>query len=362
MRTYLCTVGTSALRGPDDHNHVPAQPKSEQSAAFDDLWARMAALQHTNERHLRAQLPAEVHSLVRLGVTAEDRVRLFCSDTSDGILCARVVTQYLKRRMDIPDTEFFRVKGLQVDNAACFRRQGMVQLVRLLTDEGNKVAWQNVILNFTGGYKALAPIMTLVAMLFRSELAYMFDNGCELIRIPPLPIEFDEARLAPLRNALEQLERDSGMPEADFWDNTPFEVRQSFDVLIEDAEHGQVMLSDIGLLILERLRQRDRIAPLTVYLSLKAWEDFRKAPPEWKVADFLYRLRTPEDIERYAHRLSDGTLWLKPGNTTDRYRVEREGSRLLVYRIVAHDEYERLSGRTISRSQYAPFTRFDFVE
>lgn len=369
MTTYLCTVGTSASQAL--MSVLPGAPRRLTSAlvdelggpqrAFDTLWPGMAAFDHQNEQDLRTRLSAEIHSLVRLGAVPGDRVRLVHSDTGDGEVCARLVAAYLQRRLGVDDTGLDRVPGLQVDDAARFRREGVPNLLRLVLAEGDRCGWTGLVLNATGGFKAAIPYMTLAGMFFAVDVAYIFDNGRELIRVPRLPVDFDAARLGAFLPAMERMNAEGAVQEAEFWGRTPHPDRAHFDCLIETDGSGMATLSAAGLLILERLAARSPLIPLRVYLGRQAWEDLLRAPREWDAPGFLGRLRTRGDVDRFAHRLSDGTLWLKPGSTADRYRVEQEGDRLLVYRILPHDEYERANGRPWSRRDCLPFTRFDMI-
>ncbi len=374
MTVYLCNVGTSSSQAIIKDRtflarYLPhlTQPPSRLDAelvrrlggvdqAVRAMTPYFLAFDHRREDDLRSRLSAEVHSLVRSGVTPQDRVVLFYSDTADGEVSARLVETYLRERLGLDEDLVCRrqVLGLQVDDATRFRREGVPNYFRLVLAEGERCGWANVTLNPTGGYKALVSYATLLGMRFAVPVCYIFDNGQELLHLPPLPVEIDHARLLPLVPALER--------EAEFWGKTPHDLRVQYRPLLESAGAGLVTLSPIGLLVYERLRKTSDQQPLTVYLSRQAWADLIDAPHDWDVVGFLGRLRTPADVARYRHPLSDGTLWLKPGNTADRYRVELEGDRLLVYRIQDHDEYDRSVARSWPRAQYAPFTRFDFVE
>jgi putative CRISPR-associated protein (TIGR02619 family) len=377
---YLCNVGTSAsqavLREPAFRTAHLAGKENVSRLDKDlvahlggpnDAFAAMApyflSYDFRTDADLRQRLSAEVHSLVRLGLNAADRVVLFFSDTPDGEVCARLVEAYLRQRLGMAAEALSRerVAGLQVDDAVRFRREGVPNYFRLALRAGERQGWYDVVLNPTGGYKALVSYTTLLGMMFGVPVCYIFDNGRELLRLPPLPVEIDRNRLAPLLPSMERVERETTIPADDFWGRSPYEMRQEYASLVEE-EGGQVTLSPLGLLVWERLCQAEGTRTLGVYLSRQAWNDRENAPADWDVDSFLRRLRTAADVDHYRHPLSDGSLWLKPGNTSDRYRVEVEGDRLLVYRIQSHDDYLRAVGRPWPRSQFSPFTRFDFVD
>jgi hypothetical protein len=199
-------------------------------------------------------------------------------------------------------------------------------------------------------------------MIFGVEVCYIFDNGKELLHLPPLPIEFDYTRLKPLFPAMERIEKETAIREAEFWGTTPYEDRVRYESLVEKDKQGLVILSPIGFLVYERLTKLLPRQQLKIYLSLKAWEDLKNAPSDWDVKGFLGRIHTRSDAEKYFHYHYDNTLWLKPGNTSDRYRVELENDELLVFRILSHEEYERSGGKEWTRKKYAPFTLYEFRE
>jgi putative CRISPR-associated protein (TIGR02619 family) len=376
MTRYLCTVGTSAsqqvMRAPDimaalGVNQAPRLSAAlvEQLGGEDATVRRMLphflALDHKDETTLRSHLSAEVHSLVRMKLDAQDEVFLFSTDTPDGMVCARLVAAYLTGPLGIPNEKVRveRIKGLQVDDGSKFRREGIINYINTVRRLGDERAWVGVVLNPTGGFKALIPYTTLLGMLCGAPVRYIFDNGRELIELPPLPIEFNLLQLAPRERALAELEKKTEMTEDRFWAGASHQERNSLAALVETTRPGWVTLSGLGLLVLERLRAADARGPIRIFLSLAAWKDLHAAPKDWDCLGQLERMArsTRAQInERIEKKHVDASLWFKPGRTTDRWRVEWEGDTLLVYRILKHIEYERALNHTQwVRTAYAPF-------
>ncbi len=381
MTLYLCTVGTSASQAilQDElfqQKYLPAASKQGRldgalvqrlgwvAAALRAMEPYFLALDYRQEEDLRRRLSAEIHSLVRLKIQTQDEVILLASDTNDGEVCAGLVRSYLVQRLKLaPDqVQVEKVEGLQVDDSRVFHRVGVPRYFRKVLAAGDRCGWLQMILNPTGGYKALVPYTTLLGMMFGVPVCYIFDNGKELLQLPPLPVDVDHTRLSTLLPVMTRIAAETAIPEGEFWGTTPYDLRQLYEVLLQPEGQGLVTLSEVGLLVYERLLRVQAEQRLALYLSRQAWEDLWAAPPEWNAPGFLARLQRVNDIDRYRHFLSDGTLWLKPGNTPDRYRVFLEGTRLLIFRIVKHDEYEKMVARPWPRSQYAPFTRFDQIE
>ncbi|MDK2972617.1 MAG: hypothetical protein PWP23_2372 [Candidatus Sumerlaeota bacterium] len=376
MTRYLCTVGTSAsqdiIRNPQFKarfgDNAPARLTPEtveqlggEDAAFAAMQPLFIELDHRDEQTLRRRLSAEVHSLARLGVSADDEVFLFATDTPDGMVCARLVESYLVGRLGVEArrARVLRIEGLQVDDGERFRRTGIVNYIQTVRRLGEERAWSGVVLNPTGGFKALIPYTTLLGMLFGAPVCYIFDNGREIITLPPMPIEFDLPRLEPRRAALEELEEKVELTEDRFWVGASHETREALAALVEVTRPGWVTLSGLGLIALERLRALGGQRRSHVFLSLKAWQDIHNAPADWDCLGQLDTLAhsTREQINaRIEKKHSDGTFWLKPGRTADRWRVEWEGDALLVYRVLEHTEYERaLNSQKWNRSAFAPF-------
>lgn len=378
MTRYICTVGTSAsqhpMQQPDVLEHLGGEhPRRLDSAAVEALGGEekavavlrpaFLALDPGDDETLRRRLSAEVHSLVRLGLGADDDVELLATDTPDGCVCARLVKEYLEHHLAPHAVTIHHIKGLQVDNAHRFRTEGIREYIQTVRRLGDERAWTNVVLNPTGGYKALIPYTTLLGMIHAVRVCYIFDNGRELIDLPPLPVDFNFSQLATLRETLERLEEQVELTEDDFWGRASHEEREALSALVEPSDRpGWVTLSGIGLIALERLRAAADNAPVRVLFSLRAWEDYCQAPAEWGLETQMETLRksTRGQIDARIDKKKDGSRWFKPGRTADRWRVEWEGDDLLVYRILEHDEYEKALGHARwDRADYAPFVPYD---
>jgi putative CRISPR-associated protein (TIGR02619 family) len=366
--TIVCSVGTSAAKGVCSADQlarwVGDQGGIETAAAA--LLASFVDVSPEGEA-LRNTLSAEIHSLVRIGVTPADRVLLLASDTPDGQACAHAVASYLERHYPGIWTEVRPVPGLQVQDAELFRREGAVNFVRDCLRAVHDYGAAHVILNPTGGFKALAPYTALIGMVKRVPCRYIFEQSAQLLTLPPLPLAFDRAPFERYRGLIERIERDSGIPAAE-WEA---EVRHDDRVLVEPLVlrvGNEVTISDIGLLLLDEIRSPTALVP---FLSRQAWEDCLDNLNQLKDCDpfrFLQRVASDANQLRLAEHINvgDGLRWLKPGRTTDRYLVSVEDWRLLVWRAVREDEEGPDYPRRITvdpptdRRRLGPFTRMEF--
>lgn len=375
MSNYLCTSGTSAAKTLDQRisaDWVLAQGGPE--AAARALYLSFAGYRMDDDQALRRHLSAEIHSLARLGTSAADRVLLYSSETPEGHTCAEAVALYLREQLPGIDVCVELVQGLQVSNAADFRRQGVLNFTRHVLGEIDQWGAQQCVLNPTGGFKSLVPYAVLIGMIKHVPARYIFEQSSEVIDLPMMPLEFAHTRLEPLRPLLERIERDSAIPRGDYEQALDYAQRQTLGSLFEPLD-DHITLSPVGLLIWEQMHSQRQLTP---FLSRRAVEDLLavRRLEDARPDSFIERVAAhPEQLEAATHeRWPDGLRWLKPGqHTRDRYLVSVADWRLLVWRITDHDEYSRLLDQarggnpaatilTQRRQRYQPFTRMELYE
>lgn len=368
-QTILCSVGTSAAKGICPPSQL-AQWVGEHGGvevAAGAIFEKFAEVRPEGEA-LQKTLSAEIHSLVRIGISAADRVILLASETDDGEACAAAVARYLDRYYPGIVSEVEAVKGLQVRDADRFRREGVLNFVRSCLKAVGDYGAAHVVLNPTGGFKALVPYTVLVGMLKGVPCRYIFEQSETLLELPPLPVEFQRGIFEAYRPMFERIERDSSIRRAE-WDRAvPYHERGLLEPLLEFVGDS-VTLSAVGLLFLDEVRVPSQLVP---FLSQRAWSDCLDNLSRLANCDpfrFLERVARSREAFRLSEHLSlnNGLRWLKPGNTTDRYLVSIEGWRLLVWRAIREDQVgsdypQKIAVDPRDRSRYSPFTRMELVE
>jgi len=370
MKTVVCSVGTSAAKGVCHTDQlaswVQAQGGGERAAKamfdrFADVAPQGEALQKT--------LSAEIHSLVRIGIDGKDRVVLLTSDTPDGQACAYALELYLKTYFDGIAVNVVPIQGLQVYDAVRFRREGVVNFVRACLNAVHDYGAAHVVLNPTGGYKALVPYTVLVGMIKRVPCQYIFEQSTQLLTLPPLPITFDRGVFESYRHLIERIETESSIPKRDWEAAVRYEHRELMEPLVE-IENDQVTLSGVGLILIDEVHTP---ASLVAFLSQTAWRECLDNLCKLDDCEpFVFLERAARD-RRYREskrhvNVNDGLFWLKPGNTTDRYLVSIEGWRLLVWRAIREDQEgaaypnQVKVNPVVDRKKLGPFTRLEFAD
>jgi len=373
VKTVICSVGISAarkvpgVRAPELTNWVKHKPSVEEAA--ETLFSTFREFRPEGE-NLKKDLSAEIHSLVRIGITERDKIILLASSTEDGYCCALAVKKYLEYYWSGVDVKVEKVKGLQVLDAELFRTTGVVEFVQHIIREVNKYGASNIILNPTGGYKALVPYTVLLGMLKGVKCDYIFEQSTALLELPPLPVEFRRSQFEAYKNLFEKIERETAISQAEWEQTVPYDERTGFEPLVEHLHDGQVTLSGVGFLFLDEIRSPSVLVP---FLSQKAIRDCFDNLAKLDECDpfrFLSRVATSKDAFQQAEHINvgNGLRWLKPGRTTDRYLVSVEGWHMLVWRAIREDQEGSNYSRTVKvnsdteRRAYSPFMRMDFVD
>lgn len=365
MRTFLCTVGTSSGRYfgleklTDDWVSQQGGPRIATRQVLASLPAPPEDLR---------DLSAEIAPLVRNALCADDRVVLYCSDTEVGETLSLVLTELLATHYDGLEVVHRRVPGLQVQDERRFRQEGVVNFVKLLGADIDQFGQTTCILNPLGGYKALVPYSVLVAMVRRIPVQYIFEGTETLLTLPALPLDFPTSLMEALSAVFEMIERESSLSLTDFRKRLGKSPADEQLAALFEIEGNDVTLSAVGYLLSQTLREN---RPLVPYISRKAIDEICQlaAREDCRPFEFLNRVsQSAHYFESKRHgSLGDGLVWLKPGNTTDRYLISVEqGWRLLVWRAVEHTEYDKLSDRpglaaTLRSSQadFEPFLRME---
>ena len=128
----------------------------------------------------------------------KDIIVLLPSETNPSIFCAYCLKKYLKEKEPlknkISEVKIIEIKGLQTKDTKRFEETALLNLSEVLREEikfGHKNDY-NVILNITGGYKAIPPYVAIIGNCFPEvDIIYLYEDSKDLIHLPPIPISFD---------------------------------------------------------------------------------------------------------------------------------------------------------------------------
>ena len=245
MTLFLCAAGTSIMGGPP-------RPAAEGGAAqqIEAKVAREREAANGNREKFLVRVSAETNGLLRAGAGPSDQVVFLVSDTPEGQAAAQ-------RLVALGQTEFGCharaqvIAGLQMSDGPRFQREAIDALFTTLDNLTRDVQTDQVRINATGGFKGTLPYLVLYGMVEGIEVSYVYEWSNTLIRLPPLPIRFDWARLAGAAAAMFAICENAALPENDWRALLPddYYARQAeYDALFL-FEGGLVGLSGPGYLV-----------------------------------------------------------------------------------------------------------------
>ena len=245
---FICPAGTSIGALPPG---VEAPKPIEARIAAKIAWAEQQAGDDI-EKFLNA-VSAETNGLVRADCGPHDEVLILASDTSDGRAAAEAVRRLVEDKLGAK-ARVQVVEGLQVLSEHEFRQKGIRTLIQIAKREADaaRAKGKHVVFNVTGGFKSVVPYLTLLGMFEGIDVVCVYEQSDALIRLPPLPVRFDQDRIAFALPALQALNKRGVMTESDFeaelpghgWRDDPI-----FEQLIERSD-GMVAPSGAGELAL----------------------------------------------------------------------------------------------------------------
>lgn len=225
-----------------------------------------------------------------------------------------------------PDTTV--VKGLQVENADTFTREGFSNLLNILQ---KFIVKDNTVLNISGGYKAVIPYLTLYAQLEGIPLKYMYEDSEELITVGNMPVDFDFFLFTDEYIAFEMIKPEKAVQnlpgKEEFIQN--LNDKQSFeklkDHLIITEVEGKIQLFLLGEMLYkkyESLQKEDGFSTsnlLGKVMEIKVFEFFQAKYPHAKMILGKNVGQSPEghayDVDVWVE--SENTIWaleVKPQN------------------------------------------------
>jgi putative CRISPR-associated protein (TIGR02619 family) len=201
MKVIISTVGTSMLNtfrrdpelGPIIQTLQECRPEqlNEYKEEYERLYRELVRT-GTAESFDPVTFSAETNSLFRMQVKKGDRVEFLVSDTLDGLVCGKALDRICAARWEL-EAECRVIDGLQVKDSKEFRRTGLNTLVDTLESILNRYdprAYE-VIVNPTGGFKAVVPYLTLFGLIHAIPVRYIYERSDSLIELPSAPLSLN---------------------------------------------------------------------------------------------------------------------------------------------------------------------------
>jgi len=223
IRRIITTVGTSIIGNynkehgsqlpnlKDEFSDLEEKQESEWDKFEDDIEDCKKSLLDFLKRD-KGKASAEVKSLDKIiPQYPNDKIEIYllATDTILSRMAAAVIQDYYDGTQTIyfsPDEHI--INGLQVKDSEDLAEKGFANLINAIQKTKDKKATDKkeeiqLILNVTGGYKAIIPILTILGQVMNVPVNYIYEDSEALIEIPTMPIGIDwglAEELAPYIN------------------------------------------------------------------------------------------------------------------------------------------------------------------
>ncbi len=255
-RFILCTVGTSLLTNRDERpwggwrNDTPLP-----DAGNVDRWLKTAD---------PALASAETNTLSRLDLNDRDILAFLHSDTPEGRFCAERLKAFYDGKVRDVQMEKIGKLGYGADKFTAGLK-ALVDIAIRKVREAEKIG-ANPLFCATGGFKAEIAFLNVMGALLGIEVVYIHEQHRELVRLPRLPLTWDEKIVMQHADFFEWID-DSEAPrksaEVESWLRAAPELR----TLVEGDNEGHTYLSAAGDLLYKAAKERLAMGPRVTWPS-----------------------------------------------------------------------------------------------
>jgi CRISPR/Cas system-associated protein Csm6 len=148
---------------------------------------------------------AEFSSLYLMDIQPQtDKIVLLATDSGAGVFAARVNKRLICHRLmgasreavttwknDIEPSQYaplnqvqiVRVEKMRLDNAGDFERYGVPNLLKVIEDIDKNHPDDEKLVNFTGGFKGIIPVLTGIAWRYDWRIFYLYEDSPDRVTI-----------------------------------------------------------------------------------------------------------------------------------------------------------------------------------
>jgi len=227
MKHLITTVGTSIFQNIVQKYHCLESDIKELEDKPFGKWNTYEPQINQLEKDIKEKLnenlntSAEISSILKIADEIEDDIHIhfICTDTILSSLAAELVKYWFQEKNnrsfnyelkfeEISLSEIV-VEDLNLFDKKKFEQNGLYNLVQKILKISPEPNPFETIFNFTGGYKALIPYVTLLSQFYQVPSYYLYNDdnasGYELINIPFAPIDIHWSLIENNRELLEEL-------------------------------------------------------------------------------------------------------------------------------------------------------------
>ncbi|MFN4254817.1 MAG: hypothetical protein ACK4Q5_07415 [Saprospiraceae bacterium] len=151
---------------------------------------------------------AELASLDKIDPGKKAEVHLLCTETVTSYMCGRVLKAHFEKKGR--NVLLYHIEGLKIDKKTEFEEKGIPNLMAKIQNIVGDEKPNKCVLNISGGYKALIPVLTIMGQLYKIPLSYIYEDSKELISITQQGLGVDWAAIEQYASFLKSPEEAKG--------------------------------------------------------------------------------------------------------------------------------------------------------
>ncbi|MEO0237633.1 MAG: putative CRISPR-associated protein [candidate division WOR-3 bacterium] len=220
MKSYIVTVGTAVFG-----NFRKMCPGKEET--FEHILDFM--LSNPPEK-----VSAETNTIHKLKkeVNKNSWFYLIESDTEEGEKSCKLLEKYILEKYKA-NVERVKIEGLKYD-ANEFETRGLINFIKKVTNIIDNTG-RNIEILATGGFKAEIAYATILAVLYKVPVYYVFEDFNSIVKLPEIPIEFDFKLYEKYYELIQEIKNETDYERAKnlFKNNLP----QNFRILLNNDKN-----------------------------------------------------------------------------------------------------------------------------
>lgn len=255
-------------------NNSLKRAKSEVASAINEVLLGSEDFSIDEKYKLNVNASAEIKSICKIADGTPATVYLLATDTFMSEYAAEQIAKHLNSKNKLTVVNKGCVSNLKIDAPEEFEQSGFEELIKMLDSIRKDHKDDEIVLNISGGYKALIPFLTIYAQLKSLTIKYVYENSDEVISIGHANLNFDWAIMEALRPYL--VENISPLDLGVNGEKIVETLRKNY-LILRSGENGErYSLSPLGKMMVDSFHDETNLNNkiLGTFLEYKYFEYF----------------------------------------------------------------------------------------
>jgi len=337
MKKVITTVGTSIFTKKENDYEGSIEDsykdiKDKRKKEWENNYKAIKYIKNIVRDKLNRDSSAEIKSisLLKQKLAEELDIYFICTDTVASCLAGEILKEYFEKDKGIK-VFFDPIKDV-IDNLQIEDSQKFLEGLENLINRFDNIAsgyYENIILNITGGFKAIIPYMTVLGQVNGIPLYYVFEETDNLIEIPPVPIDINQKIFEKYENEFELLDDGEIKQKSDF----------SHDFLkycasCLETTNNLITLNPLGKILWNKylLKYYSLYCTDQVFTDIENYKDIKRII-QTKYHHIIDRQKVEKKKDHYVY---------DDGKNNNRIYFFKEDEKLFIYRVfINHDDAEK---------------------